>query len=95
MARSQRDLAARAGGRPAELALTAVIGDGDTTLNASGVTLGDVVVGVVEFFSPDENTNTAIAAIHTATVVGNGTISVGSAIAPDHSALVIYFDFTP
>lgn len=94
MARTQRDLAAKAAGRPAQLKLTAVIGDGDTSLAAAGVELGDVIVGIVEFFSPDENTNTAIAAIHTGTVTGNGTVTTGgSAIPVDHSGLVLYYDF--
>lgn len=91
---NQNKLAARAAGKPAHLKMVAVIGDGDTTIPCAGVEFGDVIVGVAEFYSPDEGTNTAIAGVQGATVTGNGTITLGgSAIAPDHSALVFYFDF--
>ena len=96
MARDYRELAARAGGKPAQLKLAVSAGDGDTTLNVSGVELGDLVGGSVEFYSPDEATNTAIAGVRGGSVTAAGVITVseaGSAIPSDHSTLVLYYDF--
>ena len=95
MARTQKDLAKRAAGFPAQLKVVHVIGDNDNTLVQADLPMpGDVVVSVVEFYPPSLATTAAVAATHTGTITGRGSVTVGgSAISSGRSVLVYYYSF--